>query len=187
MRRPAYLALVLVLAVLAGGCTGTSETPRIPGVRPGVALPPPTERIAAPDDVAPVLGGDGEELGVGDFAGKVVVLNFWASWCGPCRTEQPELNEAADALPDDDVAFLGVALQESSEANALAHEREFDVPYPSLYDPANAYAARYKGVGPRSIPTTILIDREGRVAVRLFGSTTATEIMVLAEMLAEER
>lgn len=185
MRRAASL-LLLVLALVASACTGASETPRIAGVRPGVTLPPPSERPAAPDDVAPVLGADGEELGVGDFAGKVVVLNFWASWCGPCREEQPELNEAARELGDD-VAFLGVALQESSEANALAHEREFDVPYPSLYDPANEYAARYKGVGPRSIPTTILIDRQGRVAVRLFGSTNATEVTVLASMLAGER
>lgn len=184
MRRlPLLLAAVALVAV---GCSDAPVADRIPGVRPGVTLPPPEERPLAPLDTAPVLGGDGEELGVGDFAGEVLVVNFWASWCGPCRAEQPELNDAARELEPLGVAFLGVDLQESSEANGLAHEREFAIPYPSLYDPANAYASRYKGVGPRSIPTTILIDREGRVAARLFGATTATEVTALARLLADE-
>jgi hypothetical protein len=81
------------------------------------------------------------------------------------------------------VTFLGVNIEDSS-ANALAHVREFDVPYPHLYDPNNAYASRYRGIGPRTIPTTLLIDAEGRVAARVFGLTTETELMVLADLIA---
>lgn len=184
MRQAASLIVALAVA-LAACTTGAPEGERIPGVRPGVTLPAPEARVGAPTDMVGVLGEEERELGVPSFEGEVLVLNFWASWCGPCRAEQPELNDAARALADQPVSFLGVNIQDS-EANALAHVREFDIPYPSLFDPANAYAARYKGVGPRSIPTTIVIDKQGRVAARLFGITTAIEVLALAERLAAE-
>jgi thiol-disulfide isomerase/thioredoxin len=116
---------------------------------------------------------------VADHRGRLVVVNFWGSWCGPCRTEQPELNEVAHQLGDAAV-FLGVNFQDA-EADALAYQREFDVPYDSLQDRTGGYAARYGGIGPAAIPSTVLIDPEGRVAVRIFGSTSATEVAVLAD------
>lgn len=179
-------ALLLSLSLLAGACASGSAEERIPGVRPGIALTPPEERVDAPADTGPVLGRDGETISLEELEGKVVVLNFWGSWCGPCRAEQPDLNEAYRQLPEDEVAFLGVDVQEPSEVNGIAHEREFSIPYPSIYDPANEYTSLFKGVGPRSVPTTILIDDEGRVAVTLFGTTNTTEVLVLAEMLLEE-
>lgn len=177
--------MLLVVSLVAAACTG-APTERIPGVRPGIAVPSPESRTAAPTEARPILGGDGETISLAGFAGQVVVLNFWGSWCGPCRAEQPDLNEAYRTLRDLDVAFLGVDIQEPSETNGLAHEREFSIPYPSIYDPSNEYASLFRGVGPRSVPTTILIDRQGRVAVSLFGLTNTTEVVVLAEMLASE-
>lgn len=133
-----------------------------------------------------MLGEDeGATLSLADLSGEIVVLNFWGSWCGPCREEQPDLNDAADALADLPVQFLGVNVGDSVP-NAQAHVREFAIPYPSLFDPSYAYAAEFGGVGPRSIPTTIIIDAQGRVAARLFGLTDRVEVSALVERLAEE-
>ena len=182
------IVAVLVIAVVAvvlvtGGEPACTE--RIPDVRPGVCLADPAERPAAPVDAYPVLGED-ETLGLEAFEGEVVVVNFWASWCGPCRREQPELNEAAEALDELGVSFLGVNVQDDSSANALAHEAEFAIPYPSIEDPAARYAAQFSGIGPRTLPSTVLVDREGRVAVELFGETTFDEVVSLARILAGE-
>lgn len=188
MHAPALVAGALCTALLAG-CTGGGEPigEQVPGVRQGVTLPAPEDREPAPTDAAvQVLGeDDGTELALSDYLGEVVVLNFWASWCGPCRTEQPELNDAAAALSDQPVAFLGVNIDDT-EPNALAHVREYDIPYPSLFDPSVGYAAEFGGVGPRSIPTTILVDHEGRVAARLFGITDFIEVVAIAERLAQD-
>lgn len=184
---PALVAGALLTALLAG-CTGGGEPvgEQVPGVRAGVTVPAPEDREAAPVDIGvPVLGEGDTELALSDYRGEVVVLNFWASWCGPCRAEQPELNDAAEALGDQPVAFLGVNIDDT-EPNALAHVREYDIPYPSLFDPSVGYASEFGAVGPRSIPTTIVIDHEGRVAARLFGITDFIEVVALAERLAED-
>ena len=112
-------------------------------------------------------------------------MNFWASWCGPCRIEQPDLNAAWALLPADEVVLIGVNI-EDTEANALAHLNEFDVPYVSLFDPVNALAGRFEGIGARTIPSTVFLDREGRVAARLLGLAGLGEIVGLADALASE-
>ena len=180
-RLPTGLAFALALS----GCAAAPDCDRIPGVRPGVCPLPVAERQPAPDVTLPVLQTDTAraagvtELSLADLQGLVVILNFWASWCGPCRIEQPDLNAVHALLPDTEVVLVGVNI-EDTEANALAHLAEFDVPYLSAFDPVNELASRFQGIGARTIPTTIFLDPEGRVAARLLGLTDTREIVALA-------
>lgn len=182
------LVALLALLALAAGCTGggsvAADCERMPGVRPGLCLIEGDDRADAPTAPGPRLDDAAAELSLADFAGSPLVVNFWGSWCGPCRTEQPELNEVADRF-DAEVTFLGVNVNDP-RANALAYVREFEPPYPSIHDPAGTYSAGFDGVGPGTMPSTILIDEDGRVAARIFGSTTETELSVLISRLLEE-
>lgn len=176
-----------MLAACAGSGAAAADCERIAGVREGLCLTPVDERVAAPDDALPTLGDDDQQLSLADLRGRVVVLNFWASWCGPCRVEQPDLNDAYEALPDDEVAFLGVNIEEARQSNGLAHEREFAIPYPSMYDPGNELAAGFQGsTGPRVPPSTLFLDREGRVAARVLGTVGTSEVIGLADAIASE-
>jgi thiol-disulfide isomerase/thioredoxin len=180
---------IAVVALLLSSCAAAPECDRIPGVRPGVCPLPVADRQPAPDVTLPVLASDAglasgvTELSLTDLQGRVVVVNFWASWCGPCRIEQPDLNVVHALLPAAEVVLIGVNI-EDTEANALAHLAEFDVPYLSLFDPVNELAGRFSGIGARTIPTTLFLDTEGRVAARLLGLTDTREIAALAGAIA---
>ncbi len=190
MRR---LVLIVGIAAVLTGCGSAPECERIAGVRSGVCPLPEADRRAVPDLALPVLVTDdtrdavpaSSELSLADLQGRVVIVNFWASWCGPCRIEQPDLNAAWALLPADEVVLIGVNI-EDTEANALAHLNEFDVPYVSLFDPVNALAGRFEGIGARTIPSTVFLDREGRVAARLLGLAGLGEVVGLADALASE-
>jgi thiol-disulfide isomerase/thioredoxin len=125
---------------------------------------------------------DGEPLGLDDYAGKVVVLNVWGSWCAPCRSEAPMLAAAARDLAGDEVAFLGIDSRDPSEPAARAFVRRFDIPYPSIYDQSGRTLLAFRDtLAPNAIPSTVIIDRQGRVAASVLGEITRTTLYDLVD------
>jgi thiol-disulfide isomerase/thioredoxin len=184
MRKP-LLPLLLLLTLLAAGCASASSQESGVGdfvSRSGVSTYPVDEREAAPAVSGETL--DGDELALDDYAGMPVLVNFWASWCGPCAREAPHLRTIADEYAGR-VAMLGVNVKDQP-ANARSFERDFRITYPSLYDEAAVIASQFGGVGPAALPTTMLLDGEHRVAVRMFGAVSAAELSPHLDALLDE-
>lgn len=140
----------------------------------------PVDRQPAPDIAGPTL--DGSPLALEDLDGPVV-LNFWASWCGPCAQEAPHLASIAEEF--DDVAVVGVNVRDTP-VNAKSFEREYGIAYPSWDDESAQIASQLGALGPAGLPSTVLLDRGHRVASRLFGAVTARELAPrLRALLAE--
>jgi thiol-disulfide isomerase/thioredoxin len=114
------------------------------------------------------LLADGKPWSSASATGRVLVVNFWASWCGPCRAEQPALSAVARGWRDRGVVLIGVNVQDTRAA-ALAYVDEFQVPYPSLFDRSAQIAAKLPAV---ALPTTFILDRDGVIAYQLTGKTT---------------
>ena len=122
---------------------------------------------------------EGRQVRLSDYAGKTVVLNVWGSWCPPCRKEAPTLAAASRQLKGQDVVFLGINTRDSSPDQGLAFQRRYDVPYPSLFDPAGRSLLAFRGtLTPSAIPSTVVIDPRGRVAASVIGEVPGRATLV---------
>ena len=172
----AALAVVLLTGWATGGNNGVTD---VAGSTSAV-LYSAGHRPLAPDFTGTTLTG--ARLKFSSYRGQVVVLNFWGSWCGPCRAEAPTLAVTAQQYRPDGVAFLGVDVRDTT-ASALAFARDFGITYPSVSDPGSVITLDFTAVVPiAGTPTTLVIDRTGHIAGAVFGTATSQE---LTDILAQ--
>jgi len=181
-------ALCAVVSSGLAGCTGTSAVtdgsggPQLKQLETGsTGLLRVSDRAPAPTLRGETL--DGSSLDVGRLRGHVVVVNFWASWCPPCRAESPSLVRVANETAGQGVQFVGVNIKDELTA-AQRFDEVHDVPYPSLFDQSGVLLTRFRKLVPQSPPTTLLIDRQGRIAGLFRGGVTATELSGPVQSLA---
>ncbi|WP_116946923.1 TlpA family protein disulfide reductase [Jiangella endophytica] len=190
MRRAVLLAAAAALA-LAGCSDGQverSDNANQAGYIAGdgtISIYQPAERKSAPEFGGELL--DGGDFQLADQLGDVVVLNVWGSWCPPCRKEAPDLQAAYAALEPQGVQFVGVNVRDNGTRAPLQFEDEFGITYPSVYDPkADALLAFRDTIPPSAIPSTLVIDRDGRIAARVMGPLgEATLTDIVGDVVAE--
>ncbi|BBC34854.1 hypothetical protein SGFS_061480 [Streptomyces graminofaciens] len=123
----------------------------------------PGDRVDAPDFSGTTLTGD--KVRLSDYRGEIVVVNAWASFCGPCRAESPALDRTQKKLRDQGVRVLGIDTDNDS-GSGLAFQKEYGLSYPSLHDPGGKQFLELPAglVNPQVLPFTLFVDREGRIA-----------------------
>lgn len=180
MRRPLSIVAAVLLATIVPLTGCGRDLPAEPGVDT-VATAERAEPLAL---VGTTL--DGQPFDLADLRGRIVVLNSWASWCVPCRDETPDLVALSESSDPDDVVVVGLNVTDD-EAAARAFVDEFDIPYPVVSDPDGALLRTIPGVPPASLPSTVILDREGRIAARIIGGTDSIELATLiAQVMRQE-
>jgi thiol-disulfide isomerase/thioredoxin len=182
------LAALGLAAVPGLAACGDSSADRDRGFTSGdgvIEQVPVVEREILPPITGELLQGgsyDSREL-----RGMVVVYNVWGSWCAPCREEAPALRKIAKETRLDGVRFIGINVRDN-DASALAFERRYEIPYPSIRtgDSQEALLAFGPKLPPSAVPSTMIVDREGRLAARVIGKTTYGTLSALVEDVLDE-
>ena len=157
MHGPTRFALVAIATLLLAAC----------GLQEGLDQRP--DAGGAQASQAPAISGTtltGQALAWSSVRGHPIVLDFWASWCGPCRAEQPDINTLYREYAARGVVFLGIDMRDDGAA-ALAYQRDQRVAYPSINDGAEQISAAYDVSAP---PTLIVVDKHGAIASRFLGT-----------------
>ena len=185
-RRAALAAIIAAALAVVPACAGGQAAQNGPGsdntgyVNESVGT---TTYKAGQRPVAPQVSGTtltGSQLRLSQYRGQVLVLNFWASWCAPCRAEAPAMAQLSQAYKPRGVQFVGVNVKDPGRVNAEAFDRNLGITYPSLYDPAGEVLLAFRDtVPPSGIPSTLVIDRTGHIAGRVIGQVSYSSLKQL--------
>ncbi|HWB66691.1 MAG TPA: TlpA disulfide reductase family protein [Mycobacteriales bacterium] len=188
-RTPLIAAAVGALVALAG-CSGgnvvDTSVDNSLGYQPGgnTVVFAAGHRYQAGDVSGETLNGG--HFDVAQWRGKVVVVNFWGQWCADCRAEAQAFATLARQDAAKGVRFLGID-ERDSRAAALAYTRRYHVGYPSLFDPTEAMVLQFPHAVPAATPTTIVLDRSGRIAAKASGSLDYTHLRSLVNSVLREQ
>jgi cytochrome c biogenesis protein CcmG, thiol:disulfide interchange protein DsbE len=175
--------ILMLLSLIAGILwTVNSRLPSAIG-SPVSSSPSPREGFYAPDFTLDTLIG--EQVQLSSLRGKIVVINFWTTWCPPCRAETPALETSYEAYKDSDVVVLGVNLTDQDSLKEVeSFVQEFGLTYPILLDRDGAVGLLYQLNG---LPSTFFINRQGVIrTVVVGGPMSATFIRSKVETLIKE-
>jgi thiol-disulfide isomerase/thioredoxin len=175
----ATVAVAVTLSGLLASCSGSNGS----DLRT-VQVFDPAERVPAPSIAGPSLNGG--VINLRNYTGRVVVLNFWGSWCPPCRAEQAKLNAVYTADHARGVDFVGVDVRDDNTA-ARSFLRNHSVRYPSIVDQPASISLEFDPRLPTEPPITVIVDRQGRVAAKILGPADQGVLQPLVEQFAAER
>lgn len=185
---------LVTAALLLLGCSGSSGSNASTATDAGefdFGEATPLGQVIPADarETAPGFSGellDGSEFDSQTLAGDITVLNFWGSWCAPCRVETPEFQAVYTDVAEDGVQFLGVDVKDQRNL-AQAFVDGVGATYPSIFDPRGEVALAFRGFPANVVPTTILLDREGRVAAVYVAVVPEDDLRgALDQLLAED-
>jgi thiol-disulfide isomerase/thioredoxin len=193
MRRLAFVA-AMVAGLLAGCSSGDDAVAQggtfefvAPGGKTDIFYDPPDHRGRPGPVAGPDLMDPARTRSVDDFAGKVVVINVWGQWCGPCRAEVTQLQQVYDATRADGVAFLGIDVRDNNRQAAQDFAADRHVTYPSIYDPPMRTMIAFGGKYPTTvIPSTLVLDRRHRVAAVFLRELLAEDLQPVVQRVAAE-
>ena len=160
-------AVLFFTVLLFFSCTGKTKEASVSGFEQAFAdagLRLLSQTVSSREFSLPLVSGEPQSLSA--LKGKVVFLNFWATWCGPCRDEMPSMEVLYNRFKDEGLEILAVNCQESQE-DVIAFMQNYELTFPALLDEDGRVNGTY---GIQAIPTTFLIDRDGRIILRLVGS-----------------
>jgi thiol-disulfide isomerase/thioredoxin len=188
------LVLLVVASVLTGCSTGDDAVAQggtfefvAPGGKTDIFYDPPASRGRPGPLSGPELMDTSKTVSLKDFDGKVVVINVWGQWCGPCRAEITQLEQVYAQTRDLGVAFLGIDVRDNDITAPQDFVTDRKVTYPSIYDPAMRTMIAFGGKYPATvIPSTVVLDRQHRVAAVFLRELLAEDLVPLVQRLAAE-
>lgn len=158
-----------------------------PGGQTRIFYDPPAERGTLGELTGEDLMNEGETISLDDYEGQVVVLNVWGQWCAPCRSEADDLEEVYEATKDLGVQFLGINVRDNQRDKAQDFVTDQQIGYPSIYDPPmRSLLALGRNYPTSVVPTTVVLDREHRVAAVYLTELLAEDLQPVVERVAAE-